>query len=93
MLIFICFDCQDDSRPANLADIDATIRAAASQTERPMTSLWLVDTTDSVDAWSDRLDPYALDSHGFLFIGTVGEPTNGMLPRRLWSWINSRTMV
>jgi len=91
MLIFICFDRADGARPDDLDAVDAEIQALATRKEHPMTSLWLIDTTLSVDAVAEKLYPYATNSVNRLVVGLVSGRTNGILPRDLWPWINGQT--
>jgi hypothetical protein len=90
MLIFICLDRPDGARPENLDTVDAEIRGLATRTEHAMTSLWLIDTTLSVDAVAEKLNPYAINSANRLLVGPLVGRTNGILPRDLWPWINGQ---
>jgi hypothetical protein len=91
MLIFICFDRADGARPENVDAVDAEIRALATRTEHPMTSLWLIDTVQTIDVVAERLNPYATNSANRLLVGLISGRTNGILPRDLWPWINGKT--
>jgi hypothetical protein len=91
MLIFICLDRTDGARPENVDAVDAEIRALATRTEHPMTSLWLIDTTLSVDAVAEKLNPYATNTANRLLVGPMSGRANGILPREIWPWINGQT--
>ena len=91
MLIFICFDRTDGARPENMGAVDTEIRALATRTERPMMSLWLIDTPQTVDVVTEKLNPYAINSANRLLVGLISGRTNGILPRDLWPWINGQT--
>ncbi len=60
---------------------------------RPLESLWLLDSNQSAQTWSDRLLPLIDTNDRLLVVDVTSDPMKGWLDRSVWDWIKSRVRV
>jgi hypothetical protein len=89
LLLLISYDLATAGRPSRREAVEAVIKEASTDQRNPSHCVWLVDTTENVEAFGQRLTPL-MTSEDRLIIVRVQSPAaiNGWLPRANWEWIN-----
>jgi hypothetical protein len=89
MVLMISYDLNGHERPAAYTAVKNAIENNATDWKRPLYSQWLVETTESSQAWADRLTP-VIDQNDKLFITRIQQPYQGWLPKAIWEWLRPR---
>lgn len=90
MVILISYDLNKHERPEAYEAVKDMIKDNAISLKKPLYSQWLVETSDSVQSWHERMKSVT-DSNDYWFIVKVGSSRQGWLPTAVWEWLNSRT--
>ena len=91
MILLISYGLTTADSPQKCDVLDTAIKAAATATERPSHSMWLVQTEEDVGTWGPRLDAL-LSAEDRLIVVRIhsAASANGWLPPALWEWIKER---
>jgi hypothetical protein len=89
MVLMISYDLNGHERPAAYTAVKKVIESNAIDWKRPLYSQWFVETTESPQAWADRLNP-VIDQNDKLFIARTQTPYQGWLPESIWEWLRTR---
>jgi hypothetical protein len=93
LLLLISYDRPGPDRPEKFEVLDSAIKEAATETLRPLHSLWLVQTEEDVGVWGPRLGEH-LSSDDRLLVVRIHSmaSVNGWLPPAQWEWIRERVV-
>jgi hypothetical protein len=91
MVLLISYDLNGHERPSAYAAVKQAIEsgAGAGNFKKILYSQWLVDTTDSCDTWSDRIQKVA-DSNDRWLVMKVTPNYQGWLSKEIWDWLRAR---
>jgi hypothetical protein len=89
LVLLISYDLNGHERPSAYTSVKKTIEQHAISWARPLYSQWFVQTNDSVQMWSDRIQSVA-DQNDAWFVLEVRRPYQGWLSKEVWDWLNSR---
>jgi hypothetical protein len=89
MVLLISYDLNGHERPSAYAAVKSVIEANASDYRRPLYSQWLVQTSESEEAWSKRLLG-VMDSNDNLLVCRVHQRPYGWMSTEIWSWLEAR---
>ena len=90
MIYSISYDLRQPGR--NYDGLYEIIKSAPGYSH-PMDSLWFISTSESVDAWSDRL-LQAIDHDDILFVVDItGQNWAGWMSKATWEWLSQHNHV
>ena len=90
MIYSISYDLSKPGR--NYDDLYETIKSAPGWI-RVMDSYWFINTTESVNVWSDRLRQ-AIDQNDSLFVVDIsGQNRQGWVNKQVWEWLKKHDLV
>lgn len=84
-----------DNPIAEIEQIERVLADHARHIEHPLRSTWLIESNESLEIWSTRINTLVrLGDARYLIIPIRGY-VNGILPASMWDWVNatSRTDV
>ena len=90
MVILISYDLNKHERPEAYETVRDMIKDHAVSLKKPLYSQWLVETSDSVQTWHERMKAVT-DNNDYWFIVKVGATRQGWLPKAVWEWLSERT--
>lgn len=90
MVLLISYDLNRHERPSAYRAVEEVIRRNASDLRKPLYSQWLVETSESVSTWSERLRA-AMDANDRLLVLRMQGATDGWLDKEIWAWLAART--
>ena len=89
MVLLISYDLNGRERPASYTAVREMIERHAISSIKPLYSQWFVQTNDSPETWSARMQNVA-DATDSWFVCPVRRPYQGWLPRSVWEWVEER---
>lgn len=90
MVLLISYDLNKHERPEAYAAVKKVIEENSTSSIKPLYSQWLIDTQDSADTWSKRIQSVA-DENDYWLVVIVQRPYQGWLAQSIWDWLNART--
>ncbi|RNM11733.1 hypothetical protein [Nocardioides pocheonensis] len=89
MILLISYDLLGHERPSAYEAVKEVIEGSANSWKKPLYSQWFVETTDTVETWSERLKE-VMDKGDKLLVIKVQAPYQGWLPKEIWPWLKER---
>jgi hypothetical protein len=89
MVLLISYDLNRHERPSSYRAVHEAIRKNAISFAHPLYSQWFVETSEGVQAWSDRISEVADEDDAWLVL-RVSHPYQGWLPSDVWDWLRTR---
>jgi hypothetical protein len=90
MIYAISYDLKQPGR--NYDDLYDAIKSANGWAHA-MDSLWFISTSESVNAWSDKLLA-VMDKNDYLFVVDItGQPRQGWMRQDIWDWLKETERV
>lgn len=90
MILLISYDLNGHERPEAYEQVSHMIKAKATSFRKPLYSQWLVDTSDSIQNWHERMKEIT-DNNDYWLITQLTSKRQGWLPKDVWDWIDART--
>jgi hypothetical protein len=93
VVLLISYAANSPSDPAAKLDVlDGLIRAATTETLRPLSNMWFVETSEELAAWGSRLTPELVQDDRLVIVRVPNSASiNGWLPGAQWQWFKERT--
>jgi hypothetical protein len=85
MIISISYDL---NRPGqDYQDLYKTIKQANSWAHL-LESLWFIQTHETVNAWSDKLQKQVDGNDHLFLVDITGKPCQGWMNKEMWDWLD-----
>lgn len=86
MILLITYDLK---KPGQNYDAIEKVLKSAPTWWHYLDSTWIIQTSESVDVWSDKLRA-VMDQNDYVLVVDISkQPRQGWLPQKAWNWINN----
>jgi len=86
MILLVSYDLKVPGR--DYAKLFETLKSASGWWHY-LESTWVLSTTDSVAAWTDRIRATMDENDLFIIIDITGKTRNGWLTKDAWEWLKN----
>jgi hypothetical protein len=85
MVLLISYDLKVPGK--NYTELYSTIKNNCRAWWHHLDSTWIVQTSENVNIWTERLRLVMDSNDFFIIIDITRAPRNGWLPQSAWEWI------